>query len=198
MGGNMNKFTVYSTGLFQVCLLIAGISGCSIQSQHDISTETKNSVEKVGWLHGNCFAIRNAKIEKGTKLLIVRLGNKADVIPAKLLYKTESEKDCYAMMADRKSVNLASGATFYVVSLSQPLETGIGVLDGNGKNPLRDLVVAAKNNAPSLRRFTQCATSEGLQFNLWNGPPYKSKALWSAYYYLGYDTEANCPEATKK
>ena len=42
--------------------------------------------------------------------------------------------------------------------------------------------------------FTECSTSEGVQFNVWSGSPYKGKALWSAYYYLGYDTEPNCPE----
>jgi hypothetical protein len=42
--------------------------------------------------------------------------------------------------------------------------------------------------------FTECSTSEGVQFNIWTDAPYKNKALWSAYYYLGYDVEPNCPQ----
>jgi hypothetical protein len=41
--------------------------------------------------------------------------------------------------------------------------------------------------------FTQCSISEGVSFGVWRGTPYQGVALWSGYYYLGYDTEANCP-----
>ena len=42
--------------------------------------------------------------------------------------------------------------------------------------------------------FTSCSTSEGVNFSVWNGEAYKSKLIWSDYYYLGYDSEADCPE----
>jgi len=194
MDGNMSKFGAYIVYIILLLLLAAEIAGCSNQSQLDQSDKPQSLSKKVGWLHGKCIAIRNTDIAKGTNLLIVRLGDKVDVIEAKILHKTESEIDCYAMMADRKSVNLASGAIFYVVSSPQALETGIGVLDDNKESPVWDLIIESKKNIVSLRKFTQCATSEGLQFNVWNGSPYKSKAVWTGYYYVGYDIEANCPE----
>jgi len=42
--------------------------------------------------------------------------------------------------------------------------------------------------------FSYCAASEGISFDAWSAIPYKSKNLWSGYYYLGYDIESNCPE----
>lgn len=36
---------------------------------------------------------------------------------------------------------------------------------------------------------------EGLHLTVWTGEPLKGKSRWHAYYYLGYDTEANCTAA---
>jgi hypothetical protein len=41
--------------------------------------------------------------------------------------------------------------------------------------------------------FSQCATSEGVRFSIWNGVAYKRKLIWSGGYCLGYATEENCP-----
>jgi hypothetical protein len=42
--------------------------------------------------------------------------------------------------------------------------------------------------------FRTCASGEGLHLTLWNGEPLKGVRVWHAYFYLGYDTEADCEE----
>ena len=45
--------------------------------------------------------------------------------------------------------------------------------------------------------FYSCSTAVGIQFSLWDRLAYKSHLIWSGYYYLGYDTEENCPPLPK-
>jgi len=94
---------------------------------------------------------------------------------------------CAPLMQDRRRSN--SQWSFYELRLSGKADLGIGVT-GN---------VTRANGGIDLdgdgvpEKFTQCATSEGVSFRAWNGMPYQGKPLWTGYYYLGYDTEANCP-----
>jgi hypothetical protein len=44
-----------------------------------------------------------------------------------------------------------------------------------------------------IERFSSCASSEGLHLTVSSGEPPKGVEIWHAYYYLGYDTEADCP-----
>jgi hypothetical protein len=48
---------------------------------------------------------------------------------------------------------------------------------------------------PVSVRVRSCASSEGLHLTMWAGEPLKSRRLWHAYYYLGYDVEPNCQPA---
>lgn len=38
-----------------------------------------------------------------------------------------------------------------------------------------------------------CLNSEGVQFYLSSSAAFNEKAVWSDYYYLGYDTKPTCP-----
>ena len=40
--------------------------------------------------------------------------------------------------------------------------------------------------------FRTCASTEGIHATAWSGKPLASTRRWHAYYYLGYDVEANC------
>ena len=42
--------------------------------------------------------------------------------------------------------------------------------------------------------FSYCSTTEGIAFTLKALPNDGGAALWRGYYYLGYDTEPNCPD----
>jgi hypothetical protein len=40
--------------------------------------------------------------------------------------------------------------------------------------------------------FRSCASGEGLHLTVWYGEPLATSRLWHGYFYLGYDTEADC------
>ena len=42
--------------------------------------------------------------------------------------------------------------------------------------------------------FEHCASSEGVRFRVRSAGPGTAATLWSGYYYLGYDVEADCPD----
>ncbi len=146
----------------------------------------------IGWLHGNCLAIRNAELPPGTVLRVVELKRKKALHTARIENKILSSdgKDCQALLENRKNVNMKSGNTFYHVSAPHSIELGIGVLASNRENP-NNIIADYDNNGVS-DTFHHCMTSEGVQFSLWAKKPYRSKQLWSDYYYLGYDTVATC------
>ena len=108
------------------------------------------------------------------------------------LRPTKNGDKCSALLDARKTINMKGGTHFYEVASESPIELGIGVIQASDqsratKEPL-DL-----NNDGRKESFSQCLASEGVQFSVWEGAPYTSKLTWSGYYYLGYDTEANCP-----
>lgn len=154
---------------------------------------------QIGWLHGNCLAIKTPGLEKGTKLTIVSLGKPQVLLEAEIIQRTKSGEECYALLEERKDVNMSEGNIFYSVAPASkaPLELAVGIVGWKEGFTTTDGTIHADVNGDGYQDyFTQCSTSEGVQFNVWSGSPYKGKALWSAYYYLGYDTEPNCPENT--
>jgi hypothetical protein len=44
-------------------------------------------------------------------------------------------------------------------------------------------------------RFRSCASEEGIHATAWSGVPLSAPRRWHAYYYLGYDVEADCNPA---
>jgi hypothetical protein len=60
--------------------------------------------------------------------------------------------------------------------------------------------VQRTDSMPALRlrgpettiRVRSCASTEGLHLTIWDGEPLKSRRLWHAYYYLGYDLTPDC------
>ena len=155
----------------------------------------------IGWLHGNCLAIKAPGLKRGTKLSVVSLGKPQASSEAEIIQRTESGEECYALRQERKDVNSSEGNVFYTVvpASKSRLELAIGIIGLKGGLKTTDGTVHTDLNGDGHEDyFTECSTSEGVQFNVWSDAPYKNKALWSAYYYLGYDTEPNCPEMTNQ
>ena len=103
---------------------------------------------------------------------------------------------CPALLPDRKDINMAEGYTFYKVSVSKQgmMDLGIALI---GIEPAlqqsQGIVHGDINGDHHENYFTQCNTSEGIQFSIWSDKAFKGDPIWSAYYYLGYDIESNCP-----
>jgi hypothetical protein len=154
----------------------------------------------IGWLHGNCLAIKAPGLKRGTKLSVVSLGKPQVSLDAEIIQRIESG-ECYALRQERKDVNSSEGNVFYTVvpASKSPLELAIGIIGLKDVLRTTDGTVHVDLNGDGHEDyFTECSTSEGVQFNVWSDAPYKNKALWSAYYYLGYDTEPNCPKMTNQ
>lgn len=192
MGDKMNikatsKYTLLVNILATLCII-----GCSSTPQNMASNNKIELKGVIGWLHGNCFAVRNSNILNGSNLIVVRLDNSQEIVLAKIVRKVSNGDDCYALLEDRRLINLEGGKSFYTVSSEKPIELGIGVIQSDTDSTFTEKEFLDLNGDGRKDTFSQCSTSEGIQFSVWEGVPYKSKLIWSGYYYLGYDTEANC------
>lgn len=194
MGDRLVKVMIkYRICLFYfTCLIVfaTNLRAADQQKQNKLDSS-------IGWLHGNCLAIKNKHLDNNTKLKVVELDAQSSFL-ATILRNANNADECYPLQEDRKSINLQSGNSFYLVSSTKPIEIGIGIisnnLDGNNlENKLLD-----SNQDGRKDTFSYCYTSEGISFNIWKEAAHKSALIWSGYYYLGYDTEENCPPQPKK
>jgi hypothetical protein len=171
--------------------ILIGIAACAPTPPHYQPAVGAPLESRIGWLHGACFAVKNNSLQPDVTLVIVKMDEPQSVIQANVLDQTVSDKVCPALLPDRKATNSAQGLSFYEVSFhdQQSVELGIGIV-GLATDGSTGIDVNGDGKAD---RFTQCATSEGISFGVWNGTPYQGRPLWSGYYHLGYDTRANCP-----
>ena len=147
----------------------------------------------IGWLDSNCFAVAKKGLPNGTELFVVTLDGPQAVASATIIGPANAES-CGPMAADRREYNLSQGLSFYDIKSSTPFGTAIGILAKvTNAKVSNENVLADINNDGKPEQFSMCATSEGLSFDVWKSAPFKTKALWSGYYYLGYDVERTCP-----
>ena len=181
------------------CIITILASGCQ---QQEILTANNKSVmtnalnEKIGWLHGNCIAIKKKILQSGEKLTVISLGESQFLYEAEIIEPTQSSEKCFALLEGRKDVNVAEGYYFYKVTPPKQgkLNLGIGLIDLKPKIYKKNEMIYGDINGDGHNNyFTQCSTSEGVQFNIWSDGIYKGDPIWSGYYYLDYTTEENCP-----
>lgn len=189
---SMYKINMVIPKLLLIISSISLISSCSSTAQdEDVANEVKN-FSSVGWLHGNCLSIKTDVDLNAYNLTFVSLDDKQEVTNLKLGDKANTGEACYALLEDRAVINMGDNRRFYIVESNFPIDLGIGIISASSKaidvNEVLDL-----DSDGAKDTFSYCSTSEGMQFSVWSGEAYKSKLLWSDYYYLGYDTEANCP-----
>jgi hypothetical protein len=146
--------------------------------------------QRVGWIDSSCLAIDNKKLEEGMPLTVVAFGDTESIIQAKIMGATQSAALCPPLRHDRRAIN-SERLSFYEIAPQdgRKIELGIGLI-GNVSRLGAGIDV---NGDGKPDQFTHCATSEGISFGIWNGTPYKGKAIWSGYYYLGYDVDPTCP-----
>ena len=168
------------------------IVGCSSIIETNVSDNNSELESYVGWLHGNCFAVRNSNIVNSTNMLVVRLDNAQEVLYSKIVSKVGSGDECYPLLEDRRAINIENGLSYYIVRSEEPIDLGIGIVDKDN-TPAKNYELLDLDGDGRKDTFSQCLTSEGIRFSVWNGVAYKSNLIWSDYYYLGYDAEPNCP-----
>ena len=184
-----------------VLAMTAIVSGCQQQGKSDAKQEKATKVvadleHSIGWIHGGCLAIKNKSLADGQKFQMIYLGESQQLHKAKIVRATMSADHCAALKEGRKEINIAQGYSFYEISSTQrnPDGLGLGVI---GRPPVLnksgDVISGDINGDGQSDYFTQCSTSEGVQFNVWSEKIYHQDPIWSGYYYSDYDTVVNCP-----
>ena len=143
--------------------------------------------QRVGWVNGSCLAIMNAGLQPTGPITVVALDDKPAIVAGQIVGATSSSGVCPPLLEDRRRSN--DKWSFYEVRLDGRADLGIAVI---GEETRLDGGIDLSGDGKP-EEFTQCTTSEGVSFRVWNGTPYRGTPLWSGYYYLGYDTEATCP-----
>ncbi|KGJ86834.1 hypothetical protein [Colwellia psychrerythraea] len=148
-----------------------------------------------GWFDGSCFATKEGKLIPGMDIFVVELGGEQNVSSAKII-GPDNVQICRSLSIERRKQNQSEGLEFYQVEFEpkQSIGLAIGIVGNKPKFSIVDgMVLSDFNDDGFVERFTLCATSEGISFDIWNSIPYEKDPIWSGYYYLGYDVERNCP-----
>jgi hypothetical protein len=168
-----------------VALLVVASCAC-LQSNASQTVSQVPIEQRVGWVDGSCLAIMNQAVPAGAAVTVVA-DEKGAIVRGRVVGATTSSTVCRPLLEDRRRSN--SKWSFYEVQLDGKTALGIGVT-GDVKQVDGGIDLNADGRA---EKFTQCSTSEGISFRVWSAMPYQGMPLWSGYYYLGYDTAANCP-----
>jgi hypothetical protein len=185
-----------------VMLAIGISSGCAPRNDLDntqraaaaaVSPGAADALERrLGWTDDACLAIANPALAVDTPIVVVSLDAKPPaLVDGRIVASTDSSEICAPLRDERRAANMVAGAAFYEVMLSDTVKSGIAVV-GTAKRVGGGLDVDGDGRSEI---FTQCVTSEGVSYQVWRDVAYQGKALWSGYYYLGYDTEPTCPSS---
>ena len=155
-----------------ILIVIVGLIGsCALSSPKQIIDIEQN----VGWLHGNCLAIKEPNIEFPMDITLANLDSKQSFQTASITGEAQSSDECYALLDDRIETNIGSGYSFYKVKSNNPINMAIGFLQLDN---------------PDQLVFDYCTTTEGILFSILKS----DKKIWKGYYSLGYESEATCDE----
>ena len=182
---------------FTFAALLIALTACNDKTAKQPVEQKNQKIDlnsQIGWIHNNCLAIKNAGLKSGASITLVSFANEQQLQNGVVVGKAEDASHCPALLDDRKDINQSEGYSFYIIKTDTKLDLAIGLigLSPNFKK-IKDMLTGDIDGDSKQDYFTQCASSEGIHFGVWSGKPYQGKALWSAYYYLGYDIEPNCP-----
>lgn len=127
----------------------------------------------IGWLHGNCLAIKNPTLELPKEFTLLGFEPNERFTTAIATEEAVSGDECHALLDDRKESNLAEGYSFYKVKSDLPINIGIGFFALGSTDDMT---------------FNHCSTTEGMIFSISE----QDRKVWEGYYYLGYDSEPTC------
>jgi hypothetical protein len=154
--------------------------------------------ERIGWFHGPCLASANPSLSPGTPVLLVLTTEPQTTAAGEIGPRTSSAETCKPLLEDRATENAKAGVVFYAVTAKgiEPTEMGIGIVDPPPATPRivngRVRIDLDGNGRPVA--FSSCATTEGIRFAAWTEEAYRGEPRWTAYYYLGYSSQPNCPK----
>lgn len=191
--GHMTAGSTMGRRVARIVALLITIPAAFIVSSCSRREPAPQAIEhRIGWLESNCLAIDNAMLEAGAPVTIVVFDDPQSIAEAKVLGSTTlSAEQCSALRQERRAVNTAKGISFYQVATADARTIALGIAIVGAVSRVGSGIDIDRDGKAD--QFTQCTTSEGISFAVWNAAPYQGTPLWSGYYYLGYDTERTCP-----
>lgn len=181
-------------------LLVIGTVSCRKASKANHSTSAPTAsfafTERIGWFQGPCLAISNQHLARGTSVALVIMDEPQKVQQTRTVDQTTDPTACKALMQGRAKMNAKPGISFYQLATRSldPTDMGIGIVEPPASPTVENGQARIDLNKDGQSEvFSSCATSEGIKFAVWTGKAYQGEPRWSAYYYLGYDQEPNCP-----
>jgi hypothetical protein len=170
--------------------------GCTSQPHSEPVAITKYA----GWFYNDCLAIQAPNLVTGTNVTLIDSEDTDSTHNSKVLGPARTADECPALADDRKSVNTQDNKDFYLISKSKTIKAegffiyGVALVISDNKTFESISETLDLNNDGIQDSFSSCASSEGINFDIWSATPYKSKNIWNGYYYLGYDIDPNCPD----
>ena len=166
--------------------------------QHSAPVVTAKAFDfekNMGWAHGNCLAIKNSTLRKGTLVALVSLDGKQAISTAQIDASVRVESNCPALSENRAQPNKTDGRVFYQLNFPQSGADQLAIAILADSLPMHsDRMIFNKDldGDGIIEVVNTCDTSEGIEFSLWSGAVNTGKLLWSDYYYLGYDLQPTC------
>ena len=157
----------------QLCLFLMAAMTVTYSSAREPTRTSLNN--KIGWLHGNCLAIKNANIPPNYQFTLVHLNTNNTIEKAVITKRTTAPEECYPLLGASSNINESAGYFFYSVESTTPVNLAIGILKSN------ELSVSELN-------LSYCTTTEGVKFLISKN----NSTVWEGYYYLGYESEPTC------
>lgn len=170
--------------ILTMALLVLAVSGMG-QSKLNAKVGIVSTSEKVLF----CMEIANSKLKAGRAVSVVMLDKPQSVTGATIIRKLK--KSCV------ESGN--EGSSYYSLRLRKKFDTFVGIGVVGPKVAAAKGIASGDLNGDGKRDyFRTCTSAEGAHLTVWSGKPLVGKRIWHGYYYIGYDTEANCKEKDYK
>jgi hypothetical protein len=180
-----------------------------IYSQIKQANFSKNNTDinfKIGIVDGSiengiCLRTKNGSLSKNESVSIIM---SLDEFPQKVYSANivrKLSKSCSRRNSETFDKN--KGKNYYYLLKFTDKKTnefeiiyGLAVIKSKKQIQLKNnFAVIDLDGDGNMNYFRKCANSEGTIFTVWSGKPLQSKRIWSSYYYVDYDTQANCKKA---
>lgn len=133
-----------------------------------------------------CLAIRDSRLRKGNRVTVVVPDIPQTVMVASI--------DSLSKSSCSSQDDVFRGASYYRLKIPKYKAAfdGFGIIGNAAMKVVGGVARVDLNDDGSLEYFRSCTSAEGIWLTIWTGKPLIGKRIWSAYYYLGYDTEPTC------
>jgi hypothetical protein len=165
--------------------------------------KTNNISLKVGLVDVNkndviCLRTRNDNLSPNSRVLIIGSPYEKPQKTLKAFVEKKLNSSCVDNDSDIGEDNPAENI-YYSLKLDgndvdeSYIGIGIAIFDFSKPIAISDgLANVDLNDDGKNEYFRGCASNEGLHLTVWQGKPLIGKRVWHRYYYLHYDTEADC------